>query len=324
MSSPKNEPISARLTWTSPPYVTVTLALLNFRRLTKLLPYRQPSSTAETLQKFTTHLLTPQNPHSARPNDPSHTLRLTSLISLPLDTGPNSTYPTSPIAALTASTWSDTLNTHLLAPFTTLQAFLPLITAQKSSLLFLTPIITPSLTPPFHAPESVVAGALQNYISTLRREVKELGINIVQFKLGTFDYGSAPGGRQQIAHIRAPGSETQEEVRSWDRATQVRYGTNYITQIVGGRNRVKGSPLRELHNGVFDAIVRGKGNEGTVFVGGGSWMYDFVGKWVPDGLVGWMLGVRRKTAGGVMDKLDEGMDGGADSDSDGSYERVYA
>lgn len=245
---------------------------------------------------------------------------------IPSGPGPNSIYPTTPIAAITASTWSDTLNTHVLAPFTTLQAFLPLITAQKSSLLLLTPTITPSLTPPFHAPESVVAGALQNYISTLRKETKGLGINIVQFKLGTFDYGSAPGGRQQIAQIRAPGSEAQEEVRSWDAATQSRYGEDYLAQMRGWQDNVKGSSLRELQNGVFDAIVREKGKGGTVFVGSGSWMYDFVGRWVPGGVVGWMLGARSKRVeeAKVVEKLDEEVEGGAGSDSDGSYERVYA
>jgi len=148
----------------------------------------------------------------------------------------------------------------------------------------------------------------------------------VQFKLGTFDYGSAPGGRQQIAQIRAPGSEAQEEVRSWDAATQSRYGKDYLAQMRGGQDNVKGSSLRELQNGVFDAIVREKGKGGTVFVGSGSWMYDFVGRWVPGGVVGWMLGARSKRVeeAKVVEKLDEEVEGGAGSDSDGSYERVYA
>lgn len=51
----------------------------------------------------------------------------------------------------------------------------------------------------------------------------------------------------------------------------------------------KGTSLRELHNSVFDAIVRGKGKNGTVFVGQGSRMYDLVGKFVPSGIVGLMM-----------------------------------
>lgn len=52
----------------------------------------------------------------------------------------------------------------------------------------------------------------------------------------------------------------------------------------------KGSSLRELNNAVFDAMVREKG--GVVRVGMGSSIYGFVGRWVPKGLVGWMMGMR--------------------------------
>lgn len=63
-----------------------------------------------------------------------------------------------------------------------------------------------------------------------------------------------------------------------------------------GVEKPKGQSLRELHNGVFDAIVRGKGRNGTIFVGRGARSYDLVGKWVPDGIVGWMMGAA-KTSG---------------------------
>jgi hypothetical protein len=38
-------------------------------------------------------------------------------------------------------------------------------------------------------------------------------------------------------------------------------------------------------------MVKGKG--GVVRVGMGSSLYGFVGRWVPKGLVGWMMGVRK-------------------------------
>ena len=59
---------------------------------------------------------------------------------------------------------------------------------------------------------------------------------------------------------------------------------------------MKGQSLRELHNALFDAIVRGKGRNGTIFVGRGARSYDLVGKWVPDEIVGWMMGAA-KTSG---------------------------
>ena len=67
----------------------------------------------------------------------------------------------------------------------------------------------------------------------------------------------------------------------------------------GGEPRT-GSSLRELHNCVFDIIARGKGRNGTVFVGQGSWIYDVVGKWVPSGVVGWMMGLREVRERGTI------------------------
>lgn len=60
---------------------------------------------------------------------------------------------------------------------------------------------------------------------------------------------------------------------------------------------MRGSPLRDLHVAVFDAMVGGLGRGGTVFVGKGSRAYDFVGRWVPGGVVGWML--RGRGGGGL-------------------------
>ncbi len=58
----------------------------------------------------------------------------------------------------------------------------------------------------------------------------------------------------------------------------------------GGGGGVKGSPLRELHNAVFDALTV-KRPAKVWHAGNGSLIYDVVGKWVPAGIVGWMLGL---------------------------------
>lgn len=58
----------------------------------------------------------------------------------------------------------------------------------------------------------------------------------------------------------------------------------------GGR----GTTLRQLHNGVFDAVARGAGSGGTIFLGRGSRTYDLVWRFVPDGIVGWMMGKARE------------------------------
>ncbi|KAL9099587.1 MAG: hypothetical protein Q9163_004931 [Psora crenata] len=223
-----------------------------------------PSSTAETIQKLTNFLNTP---HSLIPNSAAHKLHLTAFLLLP----PPS-YPTGTIANISSPDWAEVLNNNIIAPFATLHAFLPLLTSQQSNLIFLTSVINHSLTPASHAPESIVGGALQQYVFTLRKELST--INIVQIQLGHFDFSPSTGDHQQL-------------VRSQDtlRAELTRHR-------LGERSR-KGSPLRELHNRVFDAIVRGKGRGGTVFVGRGSRTYYLVGKWVPPSIVGWMLGMNR-------------------------------
>ncbi|MCJ1226110.1 hypothetical protein MMC12_002759, partial [Toensbergia leucococca] len=227
-----------------------------------------PTSTATTLSKLTTYLTTPHRTHSSTT---SHTLHLASLILL---SPPPHTHPTGPLKHLSAKAWHETLTAHLLAPLTTLHAFLPLLTTQNSSLLFLTPSILPSLCPANHGPESVLAGATDAYIRTLRQEISTPlhGVNVVQLQLGALDYGSAPGGRHQLQVMR-----NAREARE------------------GGGGGVKGSSMREVQNAVFDAVVGGRG--GTVYVGRGSYAYALLGKWIPDGVMGWMLGMRERDAG---------------------------
>ena len=158
-----------------------------------------------------------------------------------------------------------------------LHAFLPLLASQRSSLLFLSPSIIPSLAPPLHAAENTIFGGFQQYISTLRKEVSSLGINIVQLHLGNFDNGvTVDHEEQQLAlsqHL-AIAEATRQRLES--------KGTVERT--------TKHTSMRELHNSIFDAINRGKGKNGTIFVGRGARTYDLAGKWIPDGLVGWMLG----------------------------------
>ena len=149
--------------------------------------------------------------------------------------------------------------------------------SQKSTLLFLTPSIVPSLTLASHAVESVAAGGLQQYISTLRKEVQGQDVNIVQLQLGHFDYGLSVENDQQQLVLSQHFSVAE--------VTRQRLEKRGLL-----KDSAKGTSLRELHNDVFDAIARGKGRNGTIFVGRGSRTYDLVGKWVPGSIVGWMTG----------------------------------
>jgi hypothetical protein len=56
-------------------------------------------------------------------------------------------------------------------------------------------------------------------------------------------------------------------------------------------------------------MTRRKG--GTVRVGMGSSTYEFVGTWVPKGLVGWMMGMRRvRRVGGITSCSESGSEVG--------------
>ena len=106
------------------------------------------------------------------------------------------------------------------------------------------------------------------------------GVNVVHFRLGHFDYGPALTDNQQLV-------QSQYSPRAG-------FAKRRLEQK-GVEKTVKGQSLRELHNGIFDAIVRGRGRNGTIFAGRGARSYYFVGRWIPRGIVGWMTGTVEKS-----------------------------
>lgn len=224
-----------------------------------------------------------------------HHLSLRSLILIP-----SSSYPSAPIATLSPSTLSDLLNTRLLTPILTTQTFLPLLqsslhtqqSSPKASILLLTPSIISSLSPSFHLPESLITTALTTFTQTLRSELLPLDIPVTHLQLGSFDISSfSPHNKALVPTTQSQRAETLK----WDESTRQAYARNFVavsSKSAGGVAAVgRGSSLRELNNAVFDAMASGR--SGTVRVGMGSRTYGFVGRWVPRGLVGWMMGVRK-------------------------------
>ncbi|KAI4247721.1 MAG: hypothetical protein L6R40_001307 [Gallowayella cf. fulva] len=251
-----------------------------------------PSSLSSTIRKVTA-LFDPSNA-------PKYPLRLASLILLPQTPSPSESRR---IVDISADTWSDALSIHLLAPFTLVQAFLPLVLSQRSSILFLTHSNTPSLSPPLHGEANVVAHALDSYISTLYKEIaRSEGINISRFKLGALDDESDRDALQMAVALRHDNS-SQSDISS---------------SPVPGHRKVRGSPLRELHLELFDAIV-GK-RRGTVYVGRGSRTYDVLGKVMPHGLAGWILGLRAQNEEVRKDTKSNGVKN--DSQVSPEWERV--
>ena len=54
----------------------------------------------------------------------------------------------------------------------------------------------------------------------------------------------------------------------------------------------RGSSPRELYHAVFDALTQPCARN-VYRVGRGSVVYDMVGRWIPSGIVGFILGLRR-------------------------------
>jgi NAD(P)-dependent dehydrogenase (short-subunit alcohol dehydrogenase family) len=241
--------------------------------------------TQQALSRFQTLLVTP---HHAFPGAAAHELSFAGII-----LAPDLIYPSGPIETLPPDLWHDSLNSKVLYTISTAQAFLPIICEFKARVLVLTPNVVASLKPAFHGMESAIVGALEGFTTTLRRELRTLGICVCQIKLGNFDF-SHLGGRTHMQPISA------SRTFSWAPSARMLYAQNFINQgrIAEGKGLfgetgsiAKASSPRELHYAIFDALTQ-KRPSSVWRVGRGSLAYDIVGNWVPGGLVGWVLGLR--------------------------------
>ncbi|KAF2186793.1 DUF1776-domain-containing protein [Zopfia rhizophila CBS 207.26] len=239
--------------------------------------------TQDAMERFNNLLL---RPHIAFSGASPHNLHFGGLILVP-----DLIYPSGPIETVSPELWSDALNAKVLNTIATTQAFLPTICEFKARVLILTPSIVSSLRPPFHSVETAVVGALEGFTASLRGELGTLGINVCQFKLGTFDCSNVGG--KHLQSMEAP------KTNFWPTSARALYSANYINQSRVARSRglfnqtgSTGSSLRELHSAVYDALTQ-KHPRRVWRVGRGSVTYDVVGNWVPAGLVGWILGIRR-------------------------------
>lgn len=279
----------------------VSLKVLIHRELSN------PPQPEHAVKRFSDFLSTPQH---AFDGARAHALTLSALILIP-----SITYPSAPLATLSASAISDIVNTRIAHPMLLTQAFLPLlaslpfthshhqssITISNPKVLVLTPSIIPSLNPPFHIPEATSAAALSAFTQSLQAELSPLDIPVYHLKLGTFDLSPLQSKAQQGQNWQAHQAETLR----WPQGAREAYGSNYLKMMErnAGTGRRGGSPLRELHNAVFDAMETRKpswwtfgvqlaDHGGIIRVGQGSGTYAFVGAWIPRSLVSWMMGIR--------------------------------
>ena len=251
---------------------------------------------------------------------------------------PNLHYQTSPIATIPPSSFADLFNTHLLQPILTIQAFLPLLASRLNPIgekwippkvIVFTPSIISSINPPFHAPEATVSAALSSFTDVLRAELRPLDVPVTHIHMGTFDFSNfltSSAARAIGASQGTVSAGNPEDTLIWPDGARHVYGRNFVAQtnssISGARIRgLKGSSLRGLHTTIFD-IIDGSTTCSTISVGLGAGVYGFVGRWVPRGLVSWMMGIRKvdelstwKTSSYEGSDRDESEDGEAASQS---------
>ncbi|KAK2765441.1 hypothetical protein FQN54_008292 [Arachnomyces sp. PD_36] len=298
-----------------------------------------PSSPSEIHPSLHTIYSLISQPQVPMQGVPPHICQLSGLVLIP---SPN--YPSGPLATIPASSLADTVNTRLLSPILTTQLFLPLLTLKnnQSSILLLYPSISTALSPPFSTPEVAATQALSGFATSLRRELRLLQssngsgstVDVVELKLGNIDLGPLYRGVQG-------GQATGTEVLTWNPQQRALYGPQYLSNLdhrsgsAPGHRSVRGTPARDLHFAVFDALAPSPkslfwGRERkpeAVYVGRGSRAYALVGNWVPGGLVGWMLGLRSGYQGPAYDYPRNGNGSGSGSGSRSSssgagWERV--
>ncbi|KAJ8104173.1 hypothetical protein POJ06DRAFT_243810 [Lipomyces tetrasporus] len=144
---------------------------------------------------------------------------------------PDLYYPTGPVESISAYDWSDILYSKIVGSVSLLsQGFIPLVRRHNSRILLLTPSILPSLCPPFHAPECVIAAALSSFALCMQRELAPQGVPFIHMRLGSFSmsvpvpstYSSGPSSPFMApsgSSGRGACTPTASHVRSYSPAT---------------------------------------------------------------------------------------------------------
>ncbi|KAF4771487.1 hypothetical protein N7455_007844 [Penicillium solitum] len=276
-----------------------------------------PSEIHPSLQELRSLITQPQSPIAGVP---PHTCILSGLIVVP-----SLNYSAGPVATIPPSSWADTVNTRLLSPILTVQAFLPLLTlrSNNSTIVFANPSISSSLSAPFAGPEVATTRAISGFAASLRQELRLLeqgNVDVVELQLGNIDLGPTyRNGQNQIAGT---------EVLAWSTQQRALYASQYLSSVEqrpvasAGPSTVRGSPARNLHYAILDALEptsrdmfgRKVSKKRVMYVGRGARSYSLIGAWVPSGLVALMMGYR--SGNGMNSETPSG------SGSENSWERV--
>lgn len=267
----------------------------------------------EPIRELLTKSSRPSSPSSSRSFQGSSmgNMTLAGVVVFPGCSG----YSEGPLALLPPTDIVDTLNTRLVSPVLTIQQFLPLLanhsTDPKSpaSIVIAYPSIPQSLHSPRQIPECLVTSSLSTLASSLRREISAANANITvsELKMGNFDMGSVAGtrvnGAQSTGRLDPSNSALTHANTHWHSSQRAAIQR----RTLGQRSFIRGSAAREFHNAVFDALAPAQTfkafghfewqsvtRSNVVFVGSGARVYDLIGRFLPGGLVGAMMGFRSR------------------------------
>lgn len=178
---------------------------------------------------------------------------------------------------------------------------------------------------------STLATSLRRELTAMRAN-----ITVHELKLGNFDLATLPSSINSSSNNKSPTRPVRNSAYSptlnnpptldpqaaqlthqpslWHssqrRAAQPQQLPLHPSSIRTSRF-IRASPVRHLHNAVFDALAPPavfhpfggerkwvvRKTSGTVFVGSGARVYEWIGRWVPGGLVGMVMAFKERREG---------------------------
>ena len=178
-------------------------------------------------------------------------------------------------------------------PITVLQNLLPLLREHCGRIVFLNDWIIPALHTPYYSPTVVIAHAMQALSKTIAREVPSLFT--IHIKLGTFD----------LPHHHASKATTRAEILGWTPSLRAAYSTSYRKCTNRPINaRIRGSPLKELHHAVFDALTDRRPSR-EISIGAGVTLYQWAAWLLPEAGLRYLLGIGTVTGEDDWEVLEQ-------------------
>ncbi len=203
---------------------------------------------------------------------------------------PEIVQPVGPLETIDYDTLSGAFTSNLIDPLAYVQILLPLIRMKRSRIILISPNIPPQIGPPFRVPSVAANAALSSAFLSLSRELAPLNIPAIHLRLGYFDFAIEEQQKHKATKVSMddnPTTQSQQQLALRSARIPVKSEGTYKA----GRG---GSPLSNLHDAVFDALVAVQPRR-VWHVGSGSMCYEWANRFLPERLTSWMLSQHQAT-----------------------------